>query len=79
MSRQSDAEEIYNIADNASGPISLAELANMLGYGSSRAVAKRVSSAYWWYDDTDGGNDGEACEMIARTFIDRNGNYAWWL
>ena len=61
MSRQSDAEEIYEIANGASGPISLAELADMLGYGSSRGVAKRVSSAYWWYDDPNGGSDGEAC------------------
>lgn len=76
MSRQSDAEEIYEIAENASGPISLAELADMLGYGSARAVAKRVSSAYWYYKDD---SDEAACEMIARTFVDRNGNYAWWL
>ena len=76
MSRQSDAEEIYEIADNASGPISLAELADMLGYGSSRAVAKRVSSAYWYYHAE---GDDAICEKIARTFVDRNGNYAWWL
>ena len=76
MSRQSDAEEIYNIAEKASGPISLAKLADMLGYGSSRAVAKRVSSAYWYYDEI---GDEVACDEIARTFVDRNGNYAWWL
>jgi hypothetical protein len=74
MSRKTDAEEIYNIANNASGPISLAELADMLGYGSSRAVAKRVSSAYWYYDAE---GDVAACEMIARTFVGCNDNYAW--
>lgn len=79
MSRQSDAEEIYEIAANASGPISLAELAEMLGYGSSRAVAKRVSSAYWWYDDAEGGNDVKACETIARTFVNQDGDYAWYV
>ena len=76
MSRQSNAEEIYGIAKNASGPIKLSDLANMLGYGNSHGVAKRVSSAYWYYDDE---GDGAACEMIARSFVDRNGNYAWWL
>lgn len=76
MSRQTDAEEIYNIAENASGPISLAELADMLGYGSPRGVAPRVASAYWYYKGID---DEAACEMIARTFVDRNGNYAWYL
>lgn len=79
MSRQSDAEEIYEIAANASGPISLAELADMLDYGNSHGVAKRVSSAYWWYHDPNGGDDRVACETIARSFVDRNGNYAWWL
>ena len=76
MSRQSDAEEIYNIAENASGPISLAELADMLGYGSPRGVAKRVSSAYWYYK---GIGDEVACNEIAHSFVDRNGHYAWWL
>lgn len=76
MSRQSDAEEIYEIAKNASGPIKLSDLADMLGYGNSHGVAKRVSSAYWYYDNE---GDEAACEMIARSFVDRNGNYAWWL
>lgn len=79
MSRRSDAEEIYEIAANASGPISLAELADMLGYGSSRGVAKRVSSAYWWYHDPNEGDDRVACETIARTFVNQHGDYAWWL
>jgi mannose-6-phosphate isomerase class I len=74
MSRKSDAEEIYEIAVNASGPISLAELAEMLGYGSSRAVAKRVSSAYSYYRGED---DMVACETIARTFVNQIGDYAW--
>lgn len=78
MSKQSKAEEIYEIAKDASGPIRLSELADMLGYPTSRSVAPRVSSAYWWYDDPDGGNDAAACELIAHVFVDRNGNYAWW-
>lgn len=80
MSRQSDAEEIYEIADNASGPIKLSDLVDMLeGYTKPRGVAKRVSSAYWWFHDPNCGDDLAACEMIARTFVDRNGNYAWWM
>ena len=76
MSRKSDAEEIYEIAANASGPISLAELADMLGYSSPRGVAKRVSSAYWYYRGED---DMVACETIARTFVNQNGDYAWYV
>ncbi len=76
MSKQTDAEEIYQIAKDASGPISLSDLADMLGYGNSHGVAKRVSSAYWYYDEQ---GDSGACELIARTFVDRNGNYAWWV
>ena len=76
MSKQSNAEEIYAIAKNASGPIKLSELAARLGYSTPRSVAPRVSSAYWYYDNE---GDGAACEMIARSFVDRNGNYAWWL
>ena len=76
MSRQTDAEEIYQIAKDASGPIPLSDLKEMIGYGSSRGAATRVSSAYWYYD---GEGDAGACEMIARTFVDRNGHYAWWM
>ena len=80
MSKQSNAEEIYAIAKNASGPIKLSELVGMLpGYTKPRGVATRVSSAYWWYHDPNEGGDRVACEMIARSFVDRNGNYAWWL
>lgn len=76
MSKQSNAEEIFEIAKNASGPIKLSALAAMLGYPTSRSVATRVSSAYWYYHAE---GDGVACEMIARSFVDRNDNYAWWL
>ena len=69
-------QKIYSIARNASGPIRLSRLADMLGYDSSRGVAKRVAAAYWWYYND--GNETAAAE-IARTFVDRNGNYAWWL
>lgn len=69
-------QEIYRIARNASGPIRLSRLAEMLGYDSPRGVAKRVAAAYWWYYND--GNETAAAE-IARTFVDRNGNYAWWL
>lgn len=74
MSRQTDAEEIYQIAKDASGPIPLSDLANMLGYGSSRAVAKRVSSAYWYYDEQ---GDRGACEMISHTFVDKYIQWPW--
>lgn len=76
MSKQSNAEEIYEIAKNASGPIKLSELAAMLGYPTSRSVAPRVSSTYWYYHAE---GDEVACEMIARSFVDRNDHYAWWL
>lgn len=76
MSRQSNAEEIYEIAANASGPIKLSELAKMLGYPTSRSVAPRVSSAYWYYR---GEGDMVACETIARTFVNQNGDYAWYV
>ena len=69
-------QRIYRIARDASGPVHLSDLADMLGYDSSRGVAKRVSSAYWWYYNN---GDKAAAAEIARTFVDRNGNYAWWL
>lgn len=77
MSRQTDAEEIYEIAKNASGPIKLSELVSMLvGYTNPRGVATRVSSAYWYYRAE---GDEVACETILRTFVNRYGQYAWWL
>ena len=74
MATQRDHEEIKDIVYSASGPISLADLASQLGYGSSRAVAKRVSAAYWYYEQQ---GCYDVCEAIAHTFVDANGNYPW--
>ena len=72
--RAAQAEEIKSLVDNATGPISIAEAADILGYGSPRAVAARISAAWWYYDSI---GDGETQTAIARTFVDRNGNFPW--
>lgn len=74
MATVQEHEEIRDIVFSATGPIYLADLASQLGYGSSRAVAKRVSAAFWYYKDQE---RDDVCEAIAHTFIDRNGNYPW--
>ena len=75
MSRQSDAEEIYEIAKNARGPITFSDLADMLGYKTPHGVSTRVSSAYWYYHNE---GDEVACETILRTFVKSDGTgYAW--
>ena len=76
MSRQSNVEKIHEIAKTASGPIKLSELAAWLGYSTPRSVAPRVSSAHLNHDDE---GNAAACEIIAGSFVDRNGNYVWWL
>ena len=60
--------------------ISISELNNMLtakglGYRSSRGLAKAISTAYlYWlsFDET-----SRISEIIANTFVDRNGEFAW--
>ena len=74
MATLQDHEEIRDIVFSASGPIHLADLASQLGYGSSRAVAKRVSAAWNYYNSH---GDYDVCEAISHTFIDANGNYPW--
>lgn len=66
--------DVYRLAQNASGPITLSEAADELGYNSSRGVAKRISAA-WDYFDSNGYRQ-EAAE-IARTFVNRNYRFAW--
>ena len=72
--RAAQAEEIKSLVDNATGPISLAEAANILGYGSSRAVAARIAAAWWYYDSI---GDRATQATIARTFIDRRERFPW--
>lgn len=74
MNIPSTHQEIYDIVYSASGPIYLSDLADQLGYGSPRAVAKRITAAYWWFKDHE---QYDVCEAIAHTFVDRNGNYPW--
>ena len=71
---ENDAMEVWRLAHDSSGPMTLREAANELGYGSSRAVAKRISAAWHWFDYH--GLGAEAAE-IARTFIDSNGDFPW--
>ena len=68
------AMEVWRLAHNASGPMTLRQAAHELGYASSRGVAKRISAAWGWFDYR--GHDAKAAE-IARTFTDQNGNWPW--
>ena len=69
-----EAMEVWQLAHDSSGPMRLSEAADELGYGNSHAVAKRISAAWGWFHSQ--GFDAEAAE-IARTFVDRNGNFPW--
>ena len=63
-------EEIAQIANDASGPIKLSELAAMLGYPTSKSVAPRVSAAWWYYKSI---GDGYTQGVIERTFVNKHG------
>ena len=69
-----EAMEVWRLAHDSSGPMTLREAADELGYGSSRAVAKCISAAWHWFDYR--GQSAKAAE-IARTFVDQNGEFPW--
>ena len=68
------AMEVWYLAHNASGPITLSDAAYELGCGSPRAAASRISAAWGWFDYR--GKSAKAAE-IARTFVDRNYRFPW--
>ena len=68
------AMEVWRLAHDSSGSMTLHEAACELGYESSRGVAKRISAAWGWFDYR--GHDAKATE-IARTFVDRNYKFPW--
>ena len=63
-------EEIAQIAKDASGPIKLSELSDILGYAGPKAVAPRVTAAWWYYDSI---GDGYTQGIIERTFVNKDG------
>ncbi len=70
----SKANEVFELANSTSGTITLAEAARKLGYGSSRGVAKLISSAYWFFQ-----RSGESwkADRISETFVDRYYRFPW--
>lgn len=69
-----EAEEELDLAERSDHPIQLSEAAEVLGYGSPRGVAKRISCAWTYFE-----NNGEqrSAAIIARSFVDQNFRFPW--
>lgn len=69
-----EAEEVLDLAERSDHPIQLSEAAEVLGYGSPRGVAKRISCAWMYFE-----NNGEqrSAAIIARSFVDQNFRFPW--
>ena len=65
---------IIEMAKNANGPVKLSDAAKQLGYASSRGVARAISSVYRHLEER---GDLKTCVEIARTFVNKWGNYSW--
>ena len=68
------AMEVWRLAHDSSGSMTLHEAACELGYESSRGIAKRISAAWKWLNYN--GESIKATE-IARTFVNRNNKFPW--
>lgn len=71
---ESVINEIIAMVKGANGPIKLKDAAEKLGYASSRGVAKAISSTYRHLEKN---GDLKNCVEIARTFVNKWGNYSW--
>lgn len=72
---KAEAQEVLDLAESYSHPLSLEEAAEELGYASPRGVAKRISAAWKYFEDT---GDSRSAAIIARSFVDRNGDFPWY-
>lgn len=71
---EKEASEVLSLAEASNHPIRLVDAAECLGYDSSRAVARRISCA-WTYFETLG--DQRSAAIIARSFVDREFRFPW--
>lgn len=67
-----DAQEVYEVARNASGPISLSEAKLIFNCGNERGAASHIKAAYWFFYHN---GDDVKCNIIGRSFVDKNGDY----
>jgi hypothetical protein len=71
---QEDAEEVFELAENANRPLSLKEAADKLGYASPRAAARRISCAWNFFNNI---GDNRTAAIIARSFVNQQGVFPW--
>ena len=70
-----EANEILDLAESSSRPITLEQAAARLDAGSPRGAARRIGAAYSYFENT---GDMASAKIIAKSFVDRNGEYPWY-